>query len=285
MAAGRAPLSPLVGAVVCPGDSVGSLTALAAAAGGGPAGAAPTVRLGASLLQSEGEVRATRAGRLRQTGGGKLWVETNQRRYLPAVDDAVVGVVAERHAEARAGRGEAAGRLTWCPELRGGRRRPVPGGPARAGVRERHPPQPARVAAPRHRLPGLSLRSPALVVGSLVYARVEAAPRDADPQLTCVDGSGKAAGMGPLLGGLPFELPTGAARCLLARPPPPALAALGAALAFELVVGVNGRCWVAATDCATCVLVAAALRDGAARPEQAEALVAAMLAVHAQGRT
>jgi len=80
---------------------VGSLGDLAAAAGGGAAGVAPTVRLGASLLQREGEVRATRAGRLRQTGGGKLWVETNQRRYLPAVEDAVVGVVAERHAEAR----------------------------------------------------------------------------------------------------------------------------------------------------------------------------------------
>jgi len=129
------------------------------------------------------------------------------------------------------------------------------------------------------------LPSPALVVGSLVYCRVEVAPRDADPQLTCVDASGKAAGMGPLLGGLPFDLPTGAARRLLARPPPPALAALGAALAFELVVGVNGRCWVAAPDTASCVLVAAALRGGAARPEQAEALVAALLAVHAQAKS
>jgi hypothetical protein len=75
---------------------------------------------------------------------------------------------------------------------------------------------------------------------------LESAPRDADPQLSWRwDAAGKACGtMGPLLGGLPFTVSTGGARVLLARPPCAALAALGAAVAFELVVGANGRCWV-----------------------------------------
>jgi exosome complex component RRP40 len=93
-----APLSPLVGSVVLPGDSVLSLADVAAAGG---AGGTPAVRLGPSLLQSGGEVRAIRAGTLRQTGGGKLWLETSHKRYLPSAEDAVVGVVVERHAEVR----------------------------------------------------------------------------------------------------------------------------------------------------------------------------------------
>ena len=101
------------------------------------------------------------------------------------------------------------------------------------------------------------------MVGSLVYARVLAAPKDAEATLACTDVAGKAAGYGPLTGGLPFDMDTGAARQLLSRPPPPALAALGAALAFELVVGVNGRCWVNAAEVGTCVLVAQALQETA----------------------
>ena len=126
---------------------------------------------------------------------------------------------------------------------------------------------------------------PNLDVGSLVYARVESAPRDADPQLSCVDAAGKASGMGPLLGGLPFTVSTGGARLLLARPPCAALAALGAAVAFELVVGANGRCWVSAADVATTVLVVNALQQAVERtPEQGVALVAALLAAHAENK-
>jgi hypothetical protein len=110
-------LTPLVNTVVAPGDAVLSLAAFAAsasagAAGGGaaPGAAPPALRLGASLLQLDGDVVATRGGTLRQTGGGKLWVEASQKRYIPAPDDAVVGVVTERHAEARRVTGAAARR-------------------------------------------------------------------------------------------------------------------------------------------------------------------------------
>jgi exosome complex component RRP40 len=120
---------------------------------------------------------------------------------------------------------------------------------------------------------------PNLVVGSLVYARCESAPRDAEPLLSCTDAGGKAAAFGPLTAGLPFALQTRAARALLARPPPRALAALGAALSFELVVGVNGRCWVHAAAVQDTVLVANALQQAADMvPEQALALVQALLA-------
>lgn len=100
-------LSPLVNAVVVPGDVVLSLSdfaASAAAAGGGagaPPGAPPALRLGAALLQRDGDIFSSRAGVLRQTGAAKLWVEASAKRYIPSPDDTVVGVVVERHAEAR----------------------------------------------------------------------------------------------------------------------------------------------------------------------------------------
>ena len=87
--------SPLVNSVVLPGDQVLSLGALAVS----DSGSTPTVRVGASLRQDGDSVLATRAGTLQQTGGGKLWVSTAQRRYTPAPEDCVIGVVCEKHAE------------------------------------------------------------------------------------------------------------------------------------------------------------------------------------------
>jgi exosome complex component RRP40 len=140
----------------------------------------------------------------------------------------------------------------------------------------------ALALAHAHALTTRPAARPNLTTGSLVYARVESAPRDVEPLLSCVDGSGKSAGMGPLLSGLPFTVSTGAARELLARPPCAALAALGAAASFELVVGANGRCWVAAADVATTVLVSNALQAAATlAPDRAAILVKAMLAQHA----
>ena len=72
---------------------------------------------------------------------------------------------------------------------------------------------------------------------------------------------------------------------LLARPPCAALAALGAAVAFELVVGANGRCWVSAADVSTTVLVVNALQQAVHRtPDEGVELVAALVAAHADNK-
>jgi exosome complex component RRP40 len=46
----------------------------------------------------------------------------------------------------------------------------------------------------------------------LVYARVVAADRDLEPELSCVDAHGKSSGFGPLLEGYKLECTTGLAR-------------------------------------------------------------------------
>lgn len=101
----------------------------------------------------------------------------------------------------------------------------------------------------------LSLCDLLMCTGDLVYARVVTANRDMDPVLSCVDSSGRAAGFGPLKGGLVVECSLPHARTLLAKPPGPVLAALGAKLKFELAVGLNGRLWVNSVDCRTTIRV------------------------------
>ncbi|EPS60099.1 hypothetical protein M569_14705, partial [Genlisea aurea] len=92
-------------------------------------------------------------------------------------------------------------------------------------------------------------------VGALIYARVVKANPGMNPELSCVDGFGKAAEYGPLKNGFMFETSTGLARKLLSSPTCPVLEALGKKLAFEIAVGLNGRVWVNADSPSVVILV------------------------------
>jgi exosome complex component RRP40 len=161
---------------------------------------------------------------------GKLWVAGRARRYAPAPGDAVVGIVAGRRGDA------------YEVDVRG----------------------PCPAALPVLAFEGATRRNrPTLKDGDLVFARVAAAPRGGEPELSCLEAGGGGgaggAGLGPLAGGTLVALSSAGARALLAAPPPPVLAALGAACRFELVVGLNGRVWVAGETPAATLAVAAAL--------------------------
>lgn len=109
---------------------------------------------------------------------------------------------------------------------------------------------------------GASRRNrPNLNTGDVVYARVITANRDMDPMLSCVDSQGRASGFGPLKESLVIECSLAHARALLARPPAPVLAAVGAKLQFELAVGMNGCVWLNSSSCATTVKVANIILD------------------------
>lgn len=84
-----------------------------------------------------------------------------------------------------------------------------------------------------------------------MYARVTLANKHMDPELECVSSStGKSEGLGPLTGGMVFDISLGMARRLML--PRPAdqgglvlLEELGSqGAAFEIAVGRNGRVWV-----------------------------------------
>lgn len=78
-------------------------------------------------------------------------------RYIPTEGEAVVGLITERYGD------------SWNVDIRG--------------------PFPAKLDALAFE--GVSRRSrPNLQPGDLVYARVTAAPRDANPEIVCMDDSG-----------------------------------------------------------------------------------------------
>eukprot|EP00884_Botryococcus_braunii_P002487 jgi/Botrbrau1/12239/Bobra.0361s0005.3 len=73
-----------IGEVVGPGDILGALPDTG------------TVRAGPGLSAQNGKLTTSKAGVLRKTKAGKLWVEGRQRRYVPAVDDLVVGTIMDK---------------------------------------------------------------------------------------------------------------------------------------------------------------------------------------------
>ena len=74
-----------------------------------------------------------------------------------------------------------------------------------------------------------------------------------------------------------MECGCGLARRLLASPPCPMLAALGAAVQFELAVGQNGRVWISSQTAALTVLVKIALQQADLPAAQAEMAVQKLL--------
>ncbi|KAF3061828.1 Exosome complex component RRP40 [Daldinia childiae] len=109
---------------------------------------------------------------------------------------------------------------------------------------------------------------PNLNPGALVYARVCLANRHMDPELECVSPStGKADGLGPLNGGMLFDISLGMARRLLMRKSAEegkvvVLEELGSAgLAFETAVGRNGKIWVNSEKTKTVLMVGRAVKE------------------------
>jgi len=206
------------GTVCLPGDALGHVPK-------GESGA--ELRIGPELAQGgEERIVATRAGVLCYKARHKYWyvdssrAHPQQRRYVPALEDLVVGVVTGR----------------------------VPGQGSDAVL----------VDVGAAALATLSLYAfegatkhnrPRLPTGSVVYARVVSAGRDIDPELECLSIRKRADGFGELVGGTVFRVSIAQARALL-EPTCPVLCALGALVPYEIAVGLNGRVWIKA-QCVT----------------------------------
>ena len=244
---------------------------------------------GAGLRREEDEVYASAGGLLYSRMPKRYWVESNSKRvstpphawfppvaapvtpctlpcaqYAAAVNDTVIGIVSDKGAESY--------RLHI-------------GGPTAANL--------SAIA-----FDGATKRNkPNLMPGTLVFARVESADRDLEPEVTCKasGASGEAAahkkdwvtgqGMyGELKGGtvvqvsmqfcrqcvalpaaLPLPLPCPRLTpsrpvCRLLLPTCAVLSALAAAVPYEVAVGMNGVVWVHAASVAHTILIANAIQ-------------------------
>ncbi|KAK0729907.1 hypothetical protein B0H67DRAFT_526317 [Lasiosphaeris hirsuta] len=165
-----------------------------------------------------------------------MWVEYNGGRYIPSQGDLVIGQVARSATD------------LYFVNIT---------------------PYTANASLPHLSFEGATKKTrPQLLPGALVYARVTLANRHMDPELECVSATtGRAEGLGPLTGGMAFDVSLGLARRLLmARSREEGgievLEQLGAeGLAFETAVGRNGRVWVSSDSLKTVVLVGRALTE------------------------
>ncbi|XP_030341523.1 exosome complex component RRP40 isoform X1 [Strigops habroptila] len=87
---------------------------------------------------------------------------------------------------------------------------------------------------------------PNVQVGDLIYGQFVVANKDMEPEMVCIDSSGRSSGMG-IIGqdGFLFKVSLGLIRKLLA-PKSEIIQELSQLYPFELVLGMNGRIWVKA---------------------------------------
>ncbi|KAI8611621.1 hypothetical protein BC830DRAFT_1068320 [Chytriomyces sp. MP71] len=186
-----------------------------------------TVKVGPGLRQDLEGIVVAKAGILKQSAhGDKVWVESNQRRYVPALNESVIGIVTAKHVE------------NYRIDIGGAH-------PASLGVL-------AFEGATKRNKPNLE-------IGMLVFARVSLANKDMDPELDCINPTnGKGDGYGEMKGGFMFKCSLGLCRSLM-DPSNPFMQQLGNVCAFETAVGMNGRVWVKAETPRQTVLLVQAL--------------------------
>ncbi|KAH9936163.1 exosome complex exonuclease RRP40 [Fomitopsis serialis] len=179
------------------------------------------LKLGPGLLQQSGpsgesSIIATRAGELNHSANrARWWIESNARRYVPAPQESVIGVVVARSGE------------NWRVDI-GAAHMANLDGLAFEGATKRNRPN--------------------LKVGSLLYARVSLAHKDMEPELECFDAqTRKAEGFGELKGGFVVRCSLKMCRLLL-DPNHFLLPMLGSRFPHETATGLNGRVWVNARE-------------------------------------
>ncbi|KAJ8754382.1 hypothetical protein K2173_002833 [Erythroxylum novogranatense] len=187
-----------------------------------------TIKLGGGLRQDGDAISVVKAGKFRFSRPNKYWVESSHKRYVPCVEDTVLGIVVDSKAD------------NFLVDIKG----------------------PSLAFLPVLAFEGGTRRNiPKFEVGSLLYVRVVTANPRMNPELSCMDATGKAAEFGILKDGYMFECSTGLSRMLLSLPTCPVLESLGKKLSFEIAVGLNGRVWVNADSPSTVIIVSNAIMN------------------------
>ncbi|KZS97362.1 hypothetical protein SISNIDRAFT_406449 [Sistotremastrum niveocremeum HHB9708] len=187
-----------------------------------------------SESSSANALLSTKAGSLHHNPQmTKWWIESNAKRYVPAAQESVVGVVTGR-----------IGQEGWRVDI-GAAHQATLDALAFEGATKRNRPN--------------------LKVGSLVFARVSLAHKDMEPELECFDSqTHKAGDFGELKGGFMVKCSLILCRWLL-DPEYYLLKLIGARFPLEVVVGVNGRVWISTSEPKQTIAIARCIE--AADPE------------------
>ncbi|KAG0026287.1 Exosome component 3 [Podila clonocystis] len=191
---------------------------------------APVIKLGPGLQPMDDDtIAAVKAGVLKHAAvGNRWWVESNQRRYIAATGESVIGVVIGKSADYyKLDIGAAQPALLGVLSFEGATKR----------------------NKPDHK------------VGALLYCRVSMANKDMEAELECFNPTtGKADGYGELKAGFVFKTSLGLARRLL-DPKTLVLRLLGQHVPFETAVGMNGKVWINSAKPAHTILICNAVKN------------------------
>ncbi|CAN9515224.1 unnamed protein product [Ophioblennius macclurei] len=194
---------------------------------------------GPGLRRCGSRLLVSKSGVLRHKKPNVFWLESQQKRYVPAKGETVIGVVTARTGD------------VFKVDV-GGSEHATLSYLAFEGATKRNRPN--------------------VQVGDLVFAQLLVANKDMEPELVCVDSSGRANGLGVFgSGGLLFTVSLGLVRRLLS-PLSDLRSDLEQLFPCELVVGMNGRLWVRASSVQQTLVVANLLQssDSMTAPQRKE---------------
>lgn len=173
-------------------------------------------------------VFCTKCGILRFRAPNVFWVDTHQKRYVPAIGDHAMGLIISK-----------IGVDMFRTDI---------GAPQPAALSYLH----FEGATKKNR--------PNVKVGDVVYCKIIVDDKEREPEVSCVDTYGKAAGMGLLDGGMMIQLSLNCVRkitskqCVLMK-------FLGKHIPFEVACGMNGRVWVKTASIKSTITVCNAIQN------------------------
>eukprot|EP01080_Neovahlkampfia_damariscottae_P010171 gene10171-2591_t len=199
--------SSLINKNVLPGDILGKSV---------PLEQATTIRIGNGISQTENNLFSTISGTFRSVDSNFFFIENSQKRYIPKVDDFVIGVIVESSVD------------FYKIDL-GSSSSAILSGLGFDGASKRNKPN--------------------LKQKDLVYCRVIESNRDLEPEVTCFSIKSKKdwvtgeSQFGELKEGYLIQCSIGLCKKLL-DPNCYILSYLGEKISFECAIGINGRVWV-----------------------------------------
>ncbi|KAI0557526.1 Exosome complex RNA-binding protein 1/RRP40/RRP4 [Gracilaria domingensis] len=212
------------GSLILPGEKLATILNI-------PEASQAVIRVGGGVTQKSSDLLASKAGHIRyEPNRNKLWVANNQKRYVPALEDPVIGIIQDRFGEEY--RLDINGSDTATLSML-----------AFEGATKKNRPN--------------------LTIGALVYCRVIRASKNMETEVSCIEPgstkswSGGETLYGELQSGTIVQVSLGMAKNLVRDET--VLRMLGR-VPFQSAVGVNGRIWVQAGKIEHTMLLSLALK-------------------------
>ncbi|KAI8904365.1 hypothetical protein EDD86DRAFT_77903 [Gorgonomyces haynaldii] len=191
-------------------------------------------RLGPGLLEINNDILCTKTGILRNAGAGRYYVDSHQKRYIPSLNEPVIGIVTGKAGENY-----------------------------KVDIKSAHSAYLSFFA-----FEGATKRNkPNLQNQSIVFARVSVAHPDMEPEIECMGTTGFSMGFGELKDGFLIQISLELSRTLFDSKHP-ILQAFSSTFPFEMAVGMNGLVWINAQSPRDIIALSNCIKEADGYPQK-----------------